>query len=75
MLLALAWSRRLYIIDESDINGTRSTVFRYYVICLGKTMRLSNSYRLYNKEHGGHAKSTRRKVVGSIPGGVIGIFY
>jgi len=34
-----------------------------------------NSYRLYNKEHGGHAKSTRRKVVGSIPDGVIGIFH
>ena len=34
-----------------------------------------NSYRLYNKEHGGYAKSTRRKVVGSIPDDVIGIFH
>jgi hypothetical protein len=33
-----------------------------------------DSYRQYNKEHGGHAKSTSRKVVGSIPDGVIGIF-
>jgi hypothetical protein len=34
-----------------------------------------NSYRLYNKEDGGHAKSTRRKVVGSIPDGVIRILH
>jgi hypothetical protein len=34
-----------------------------------------NSYRLYNKEHGGHAKSTSWKVVGSNPDGVIGIFH
>ena len=67
----------VHIICESDISGIRSTVFKCCVICLGKNSVLlsGNSYKLYNNEHGGHVKSTRRKVVGSIPDGVIGIFH
>ena len=37
-----------HVVGESDISGTRSTIFKCCVICLGKIFS-RNSYRLYNK--------------------------